>query len=437
MPSWRVSDPETGETLRIRGEGGPPSDDEIEVLFRERRAKRTPEEAPTGIEGAKAGLRALGENVVGAAKGAGRTVQGLGRLVNRATGISDLIMPGAIDQDLAELKPANREQELGMQAEQVAEFVVPGGAAAKAGNLARVVDAAGKAATVASAQRGDVGAETAIAGAVAGALPVVGPVAARAARKGAEKLISSALGGTKGAAQVLDEGIVALTRSGLADKVSARAAQALAAAKKAASGGTQRATVALRAAIEPVEAALEKAANVGDEALVKQLTGIRDALSNETFVAGGEAVKIARAAKLTPAEAADLGRALARYGGKQFTAAASRARAAAGRALSKGAEEAIPGLAELNARSRALGSAAGGMARAEAREAAAAASESGLEKAVRYALNTATLGALPTARSVARTTAAKTLSARELNRVSRILARFSRRGSAAGAVTRE
>lgn len=88
-------------------------------------------------------LSALGQGGVGAAKGAGSTAFGLGSIANSAskvlqsplypqTGIGDMIFPGSFDQKPPELVPQGTAQKVGYGAEQMAEFLVPGGAATKA-----------------------------------------------------------------------------------------------------------------------------------------------------------------------------------------------------------------------------------------------------------------------------------------------------------------
>lgn len=135
---------------------------------------------------------------VGAAKGLGSTVFGLGKIVHDYTPvgrISDAIQPGAFNQKPPELVPTNTPQKIGHAIEQIGEFFVPVGAAGKVGKAAEV----GKAALLTRAQ-GGTGADVGVSAGLTAAIPVVGSVAQKAAgalRRGAEKSVVQALGPTK------------------------------------------------------------------------------------------------------------------------------------------------------------------------------------------------------------------------------------------------
>lgn len=137
---------------------------------------------------------AVVDAAIGAAKGLGNTAFGLGKLVRDYTPvgrISDAILPGAFEQRPEEITPANTAQRVGYTAEQVGEFFVPGGSAAK---LAQVP----KAAAITLAQTGkplDAG----VSGAITAVMPGAGTVArlSKGFREGAEKSAAQALGATK------------------------------------------------------------------------------------------------------------------------------------------------------------------------------------------------------------------------------------------------
>lgn len=135
----------------------------------------------------------------GIAKGAGETAQGAGRLVNSATstladlfgrkawagpqasgGISDAIMPGAISQDLDELKAENTAQSVGKGVEGLAEAVASGGGGA--------LSQAARAALMAAAKKGEVGSESVLAALAAGGTAGLG----NALKKGSDLLHGTA-----------------------------------------------------------------------------------------------------------------------------------------------------------------------------------------------------------------------------------------------------
>lgn len=133
---------------------------------------------------------------IGAAKGVGNTVFGLGKIVRDYTPvgrISDAIMPGAFDQRPAELTPTNTAQKVGMGAEQIAEFFLPTGAAGRALKAAEV----GKSGLLSLAQSGDKGSAAVSAGLSAVPFGRLANRARVALTDGAEKGVAQALGGTK------------------------------------------------------------------------------------------------------------------------------------------------------------------------------------------------------------------------------------------------
>lgn len=134
---------------------------------------------------------------IGAVKGVGNTVFGLGKIFHDYTPvgrISDAILPGAFEQRPPELAPQGTAQHVGYGAEQIGEFFLPTGAAGKVGKAAEV----GKAGLLSLAQSGSPTA----AGVSAGLTAVIpGAGAAKKAsgmlEEGAEKTMAQALGATK------------------------------------------------------------------------------------------------------------------------------------------------------------------------------------------------------------------------------------------------
>jgi hypothetical protein len=139
---------------------------------------------------------------IGAAKGLGNTVYGLGKMVYQTPigRISDAIQPGAFDEanKPPEIIPTNTPQKVGYGAEQIGEFFVPAAKAGAVGKVAGKALTAGKDAALTLAQSGSPVA-AGVSGALAAAIPGAG-VASKLAGKleaGAEKKIVQALGPTK------------------------------------------------------------------------------------------------------------------------------------------------------------------------------------------------------------------------------------------------
>lgn len=136
---------------------------------------------------------------LGAAKGIGNTVYGLGKIVHDYTPIgrlSDAIQPGAFDEvnKPPELTPTNTPQRVGQGLEQVGEFFLPTGASGKIAKAAEV----GKAGLLTLAQSGSPSA-AGVSGALTAVLPGAGVAqkAAGALERGAQKEMAQALGATK------------------------------------------------------------------------------------------------------------------------------------------------------------------------------------------------------------------------------------------------
>ncbi len=137
---------------------------------------------------------------IGAVKGAGNTVYGLGKVVHDYTPIgriSDAIQPGAFEDanKPPELTPTNAAQRVGQGVEQVGEFFLPTGAAGKVGKVAEV----GKAGLLTLAQGGSPTSAGVSAGLTA-AFPVVGSAVSKLSgplERGAQREMAQALGATK------------------------------------------------------------------------------------------------------------------------------------------------------------------------------------------------------------------------------------------------
>lgn len=171
-------------------------------------------------------VAAAAHGVVGAAKGLGSTVFGLGKMVHDYTPVgrlSDAIQPGAFEKKPAFLEPSNAQQRTGYAAEQMGEFFVPIGDAAKLGKAAEVA----KSGALTLAQTGSPGTAGVSAGLTA-VLPGAGAASRLAGplRESAEKTVAQALGPTKEwakdqaakiAPKMLDEGIHG-TRAGMLEQ---------------------------------------------------------------------------------------------------------------------------------------------------------------------------------------------------------------------------
>lgn len=140
---------------------------------------------------------------VGAVKGVGNTVFGLGKMVRDYTPvgyISDAILPGAFNERPAEITPSNKMQQLGFTAEQMGEFFLPTGATSTVG---KAVTELARTGVQTLAQTGDP-----TAAGVGMALTAVVPGAGVFRRQGvklaenAEKTMAQALGATKEAHKV-------------------------------------------------------------------------------------------------------------------------------------------------------------------------------------------------------------------------------------------
>lgn len=180
-------------------DAGEPEDNIAAVI----RRLSPPKPAPAPVPASSA-TDVAKDVAIGAAKGIGNTVFGLGKMVRDYTPIgyvSDAILPGAFDQRPPEITPSNTAQRVGFVGEQVGEFFLPTGAIGKvgaAGKAAKSAAEVAKAAALTKAQTGDTGSAIA-SGAITAAIPGIGAARKFAGRlrEGAEKTTAQALGATK------------------------------------------------------------------------------------------------------------------------------------------------------------------------------------------------------------------------------------------------
>lgn len=208
MPTYSIKAP-NGKTLKVTGETMPTEAQLHEIFAKagvESGATVPPARTPERPRGLATVGDVAGDVAIGAAKGLGNTVFGLGKIVHDYTPIgriSDAIQPGTFDQRLAELQPTNTAQRVGYTGEQIGEFFLPvgeAGALARAGRMAGAAPRATvQAAATTMAQTGspaEAGASGAITGAVTGVIPGASAVA-RGLKANAQKSVAQALGATK------------------------------------------------------------------------------------------------------------------------------------------------------------------------------------------------------------------------------------------------
>lgn len=196
MPQDYIDKPLTPKRLQELASTAPESE------YEDRPLPRAPERAKTTGEEIGGMTGTVVDAGIGAVKGVGNTIFGLGKLVRDYTPIgriSDAILPGAFDQRPEELIPQNTAQRVGYTAEQVGEFFVPSAHVAKLGKTGAVARSVGQT----MAQTNDP-----LASGASGALTAVIPGGSAAKRgaamlqESAEKNVAQALGATKEWAKV-------------------------------------------------------------------------------------------------------------------------------------------------------------------------------------------------------------------------------------------
>lgn len=207
MPTYRVTDPKTGKTLRVTGDS-PPSAAELEQIFAGPMpaAASLPEESvemaqsgdPSGVDRV---ANAAYDVAVGAGKGALNTVTGLGKIARKVPVVS------ALDRIMTPIQvnitPKNTAQRIGFGAEQLGEFFVPMAGGTTLPAKARLAADVAKSGVLTMAQGGTPTAGVASA-ALTAAMPGVSSLVEKGLRKasgamqsGAEKSVTQALGATK------------------------------------------------------------------------------------------------------------------------------------------------------------------------------------------------------------------------------------------------
>lgn len=269
------------------------SDDQVGAAIRQQY------EPKSGSFLASAGS-AVGNALVGAAKGAGSTAFGLGSLVNSAskglqsplypqTGVGDMIQPGSFDSKPPELTPQGTAQKVGYGAEQIGEYFIPGGAASKAGKLPLLGRMGMEALTtgaVGAAQSGGDPGQTAMAAATGAAGPPIGAVVAKGApllRKMAETQYGRALAATTKPLKAEAQKIVPQ----LLDRRVRGTLESLAAKGEANSGAIG----------EQIGKTYEGAAQAGKQTLTDPILSSLEGMKKKYFVqAGGKALNVNPAA---------------------------------------------------------------------------------------------------------------------------------------------
>lgn len=297
--TYRITHPQTGQVIRMTGPE-PPTEAEIRQAFAAvqtgapaQPAQPKPTAQPAKQDEGGGIMSTLADVGVGAAKGLGNTVIGLGELAQSwipgvaqaSSAIYGRDVSGDYERARAHVQPTNTAQNVGFMAEQVGEFFVPGGAVARAARGSRAARAGLEAATAAplAAAQGASRMEAGATGALSAAVPGVG-AAVRGTRRmmqqGAEKNVAQALGATKewaktDAAKLAPE----MLRRGVGGSREAMLARAT---EEVSSVGAQIG--------KAIEEAAEAGATVDAQALSGFLAGARQSLVVQT--ANGRTVPI-------------------------------------------------------------------------------------------------------------------------------------------------
>jgi hypothetical protein len=161
--TYRVTDPQTGKTIRLTGDS-PPTEAELTEIFSKLQggtpAAQTPAQQAAQAP-ARSWLDTGADLATGAAKSVAGTVAGLGEMVHRLPGVSSAVdalygTPGLSQAAFSDARkattPTNTPQAIGKGVADVAQFMVP--VAGTAGRAAKVADV-GRAAGLTMAQTGD------------------------------------------------------------------------------------------------------------------------------------------------------------------------------------------------------------------------------------------------------------------------------------------
>jgi hypothetical protein len=255
--------------------------------------------APQGTEGTGHTGRDLLTGVAeGAANTTGNLVSGAARLINKIPYVGETLAPEqgikALEARTEERsKPANEDESLGRTGEQIAEWMIPTGAEEKAGamaaehlpQIARFIRPAAKIATGAmesglrnTSQGGEfsTGAEFGAGTGILGeGMRAAAPPLAESALGISKRLRGygktpglAALEETRGIRPETIERTAQEKLGGLTSQINNQAA-------------VHPGTVSLQPALDRIDTAIKKATSQNDAATVKQLSGVRDALTTE------------------------------------------------------------------------------------------------------------------------------------------------------------
>jgi hypothetical protein len=233
---------------------------------------------------------------IGAAKGVGSTVFGLGKLVRDYTPIgriSDAILPAAFAQKPVEIVPSNTAQKVGYTGEQIGEFFLPTGVAGKAGKIAEAAKAAGL-----TMAQGGTPTQAGVSAALGAVVPAIGALRGRAAtalEESAEKGVMQALGPTKERYKAIAERLTpAILQRGLRgsrESLQAKAAATLETvgdqldAALTQHGGQVISTTPVTAALETAKDAFRTVTAAGkvvefEPRSIKQLSGLQQIIAD-------------------------------------------------------------------------------------------------------------------------------------------------------------
>lgn len=201
MPTYSIRDPHTGKTVKLTGDS-PPTEQELTAVFAHLAGTPAPASAeePSQAERMfRGGTQALYDAGAGVGKGAANTVIGLGELVHGIPGVSAAVDAAygqlglsahAFPAARAAVAPTSTAQKVGFYGEQIAESLLPVGAAGKVKTAAEI----GKAALLTGAQGGTKG-EAATSAALSAVVPGAGAVrrAGQAIAETAEPLVRAAI----------------------------------------------------------------------------------------------------------------------------------------------------------------------------------------------------------------------------------------------------
>lgn len=171
MPTYRVTDPQTGRTVRLTGDS-PPSEAELTEVFKS--LPQAPQAAPAAPQAPARTWVDTAKDVAGGVRaGMANTVFGGGDLIRRAVGMDRIIDDPEVQAAMT--PPQSTAGKVGFAGEQIGEFFIPTGVVGKAGRVAEVA----KSGALTLAQSRDPKAALA-SSAITAALPPVAKLAGKA-----------------------------------------------------------------------------------------------------------------------------------------------------------------------------------------------------------------------------------------------------------------